>query len=210
MTTFTFKNFEVRDFSSSNYSSHNKNVLGRLINTLVNAVNENNTLPKLIVIIVDDDIVRNMRHTNARQIHRVTSWLLTQYEHSILAYKDFLLTRAKKQTNHICCGLNHSNTKTSDITTISFVLQSVARQKLFMSTLQMIKIWEPNDNSSYLADANRFTSQGLVKYWASVDSAIRYWNVAIQPKVLFHQKRHNNLRAEKSFSRFHWHKNKFN
>ena len=149
-------------------------------------------------------------------IHRVTSWLLTQYECSILAYKDFLPTRAKKANQQHLLWIeppqhknfrHHYNKLRAQQ---AAALQSVARQILFMSTLQMIKIWEPDDNSSYLADANRFTSQGLVKYWASVDSAIRYWNVAIQPKVLFHQKRHNNLHAEKSFSRFHWHKNKFN
>ena len=47
----------------------------------------------------------------------------------------------------------------------------------------MIKVWDEHDNNSYLYEADCFTSEGPVKYWASVDSAIHFWHVAIAPKV---------------------------
>ena len=45
ITSFTFKNFEVRDFTNGRYSSHIRSPAGRLINCFIKALNEHNTLP---------------------------------------------------------------------------------------------------------------------------------------------------------------------
>ena len=96
LNTFSFKNFEVHEFSSRSYSSLNKSCIGRITNELIVALNENNTLPKLIVVIVDNDFLRDMKDPIYYNIKRISSWLITQFERNIAAYKDYLPIRLKK------------------------------------------------------------------------------------------------------------------
>ena len=62
--TFTYNQFEVREFftdSQSNEITHNS-VSGRILNQLIRALNMHSNLPKLIVCVLDDDIVRGTRY----------------------------------------------------------------------------------------------------------------------------------------------------
>ena len=50
--TYLFEQFEVREFLSTKYST-NPNVLARMCNNLLYAMNEYKEVPKLIVVILD-------------------------------------------------------------------------------------------------------------------------------------------------------------
>ena len=50
---YAFQNVDVSDYSSSQFTSHNRSTVGRIINNLVRAFNEHNPLP--FVFILDDD-----------------------------------------------------------------------------------------------------------------------------------------------------------
>ena len=58
--TYAFMNFEVRDFSSSRFQSHNKSTLGRLINNLIRGLNEHSTIPVCIVMVLDDNPIADL------------------------------------------------------------------------------------------------------------------------------------------------------
>ena len=74
-----------------------------------------------------------------------------------------------------------------------------------MTTLKMLKVWDYNDPAAYLSQSNRFTSEDLVKYWASVDSAIRYWSVALDPAKLSSNKTAKKaFNPKRNFDKFHW------
>ena len=55
--TYTFENYEVRDYSSSRYHSNNRSTLGRLADNIIMALNEHTPLLKLITIVLDDDLI---------------------------------------------------------------------------------------------------------------------------------------------------------
>ena len=81
---FAFANFEMRDFFSSRYSSHNRSTAGRLINCFIRALNKHNTLPKLVVIVMDDDLLMDIPNSNLiNGIKNLTMWLLKQFERSL-------------------------------------------------------------------------------------------------------------------------------
>ena len=80
-------------------------------------------------------------------------------------------------------------------------LLDIIKTKKDMSTLHMKKIWEHDDHNSFLKESNRFTTTGLSKYWLSVDSAIRYWNTAIAPKIGKTPRRQT---TSLQHSKFHW------
>ena len=64
-----------------------------------------------------------------------------------------------------------------------------------MTALQMIKIWHHDDSAAFINELYRFTTEGLIKYWMSVDSAIRYWFTAIGNKQLM--KKNQKFRSSK-------------
>ena len=79
-----------------------------------------------------------------------------------------------------------------------------------MSTLKMVKEWDYDNFQLYVAECDRFTSARLGKYWASIDAAIRFWMVAVQPKIHNKWKKNSSLKSTKTndYHRYHWDKNK--
>ena len=98
---YAFNNFEVTEFVSSKYKSHNPSVLGQLLNNLMYALNTCKTnLPKVIAVVLDDDVVKNVHAKNNKsgevQLNIITEWLLREFEKCITIYKDQLPPKAKK------------------------------------------------------------------------------------------------------------------
>ena len=50
--------FEVSYFASNSSFSHERNALGRLRNNLVFAMNTKKMLPKMLVVILEDDVIK--------------------------------------------------------------------------------------------------------------------------------------------------------
>ena len=81
-------------------------------------------------------------------------------------------------------------------------LTKASKFQKHMSVLKLIKIWEEDNPNDYSYESDRYTATGLAKYWLSVDSAIRYWNVAIFPKIGKPSKANRGRRND----RYHWNK----
>ena len=94
--TFAFTNFEMRDFFSSEYKSHNRSAVGRILNNLINALNEHNTLPKLIVMVIDNDMVKHINESGTfMKIRDIVKWLPRESCRAVLSYKEYLPVKAK-------------------------------------------------------------------------------------------------------------------
>ena len=190
---YTFKHYEVREFSSNQYDSFFHNPAGRIRNTFVKAISEHNTLPQLIVVILDDNLYSQQGNKEIEihdYIHVLTSWLVTEFEKVLLAYKDMLPIRAKREKlPHILWiePSTHCNFDDMDYelrTHQALCLSEVISTKHDMSMLKIIKIWDHSDRNAFMHKPYRFTADGLARYWSSIDSAIRYWDVLISPKIL--------------------------
>ena len=192
-TTFTFDNYEVRDFLSSRVTSHIRSTLARFRNNLVKAMNDQIGLPKLIVVVMDDDILKSIEGDTSedvrKQIKPLITWLICEYEKLILAFKDMLPGRAKRHhVPHVlwmrpATHKNFGNSWNMLREELGQVLKECADMKSNMSSLQMLKVWDSEDSSLFRYDNYRFTAEGLKKYWLSIDSAVRFWCTAIASKI---------------------------
>ena len=54
----------------------------------------------------------------------------------------------------------------------SIMMLNIAELREDMSALKMLKIWDPEDGTSFLAEQYRYTPEGLTKYWLSIDMAV--------------------------------------
>ena len=101
-TTYTYLNFEVRAYLTSQNSMNTKNILSRIRNSLVTVLNEHTMLPKLIVIVVDDDIINQVEDDQETSLvfhyERLMSGLCNLLNKSINCYKDMLPQKAKRES----------------------------------------------------------------------------------------------------------------
>ena len=97
--SYAFKNYEVREFTSNKYDSLIGSTICRIRNSFVRALNKHSSLPKLVVVVVDDDITKNLTWEDWHlfdQLHTVTEWLVLELERALASYKDIIPSKAKK------------------------------------------------------------------------------------------------------------------
>ena len=127
------------------------------------------------------------------------------------AYKDIIPQKAKKDhlPHFIWMGpLLHkyfSRTNNALRAMQSRVLEELLHIRSNMTYLKMIKIWDFDDPNLFLKNSYRFTDEGLNKYWASVDSAIRYWDIIGSNKKKMDKR--PQIKPNHKFNQdiFHWH-----
>ena len=97
--SYAYKNFEVRPFFSSKYSSSHvgEGVISRICNNLVRALNKHNMLPKAIIFVLDDDICKTLTDVDnfSVTIGTMISWLLRDVHKLLSSYKDWLPCKSK-------------------------------------------------------------------------------------------------------------------
>ena len=189
--TYAFEKYEIVEHLTTKFSNE-RSTLGRIRNNLVAAVNKYPCMPKLIVIVLDYDVLKQVHSknelTNTVQIGRMTEWLAREFSRVVESYKDNLPSKAKNDTwPHLLWiappahrYFSHSANSKREI--FGNCLSTVVKMYSNMTLLRMIKVWDSEDTTSVLYDSSRYTAQGLTNYWLSVDSAIRFWDVAISPK----------------------------
>ena len=192
VTSYTFNNYDVKAFVSRRDKSHNRNVLGRIYNNLVHAINEHTSLPKLVVMVLDDDIIKDVHHRGSGttiKIGMLLNWLVNECGKAMQEYKNYLPAKAKRsnmgQFLWICPPTHKYFGEVSNDRRTRFTdcLQRIVSIHSNMSCLKMLKIWDHDNSNLFIYESYRFTSEGLVKYWLSIDSAIWYWVTAIANKA---------------------------
>ena len=99
--TFLKRNFEVKNIINSRYSDKERNVLIRIKETFVSALNKYNKLPKLAVVVLDDDLIDefNSDQSPSDISPLMGQWfnaLVTKFDELITERKNFLPHKAKK------------------------------------------------------------------------------------------------------------------
>ena len=146
-------------------------------------------MPKLIVTVVDNDITKEIDDGKFlyNDIKNITNWLLRESQKEIKTYKDYLPGKAKcDQFPQFLWMVPPLHDNFRDNAKREIFAECLIRSTKFykdMSSLNMVKAWNHDVLNNYLYDADRFMAEGLAKYWISVDCAIKYWNIAIFPKI---------------------------
>ena len=193
--TYTYTFYEVREFLTSKYSNNCRSVLNRIRNSIATAINEHNVLPKVITIIPDEDIIREVipkfddEISTSYQFNKILEALCDMISNMLLAYKEMLPERAKRDNHPHILWISppthkyfskHNNYNRDKFTKC---LDSVVSGMKNMTMLRMIKFWNFDDGNLVLEHNETLTSEGMWKYWLSVDSAIRFWCVALSKKL---------------------------
>ena len=140
--------------------------------------------------------------------------LVHAIEDTIEYYKSLIPGKAKRPgIPHVLwiAPPNHKyfhDSSNQERTEFATCLQTVVSRFRNMTTLKLVKVWDPQDGKNFLQEKYRFTSKGLFNYWSSVDSAIRFWDVALSRKIdkanINSLLRNNKAKNKKQNNRFKW------
>ena len=184
VNNFTFQNFEVQGYSTDGVHSYDPSTLSRYRNLLIKAYQRFNRLPKLIVIVFEDDIIRaiDMEVNGISQAYEaILNWLIKEHYRSILLIKEKLPSKSiREDWPHILylAPTIHKYYKNDNLRrSFTRALESVARKSQSfknMSTLRLREHWNKDDSSLYNDHRGYITAQGLSIFWQSLHSSIKH------------------------------------
>ena len=161
----------------------NENLIGKIRNALVEAINEYTLLPKSILIVLDDDLIIAANHYTDGISHLLGSlvdWIATEMHRIIAAHKDKLPTKARKfrypqilwtaAMHHVSFTPKQNKLRKK----LNSSLYKVADMYREMSVL-MLHSWD-SQNRSYVNFNGALTAEGLHKYWLAVDDAYQKYD----------------------------------
>ena len=165
-------------------------LLSRVRNVLVHAVNNRDRLPKAIVLVLDNDMIRFAGHDYVGTeiiLKEYINWLATNMQEVLQEYKNKLTEKCKKEgyprilwvESPLHCNFedNHLRRK------YNMCLYETLNEYDDVMPIKLKKEWH-TENPNYFSN-NRFTGAGLDKYWASIDSSFRHWETIVEKNGRF-------------------------
>ena len=194
-TLYTNETFEVTGFLTKSYGNADRSPLSRLMNSLTYAMQEKLCLPKIIMFIFEDDIIRHrvLRTDDQEGITemytRVLKWLTSNVSRAIEAFKEYLPERCKR-TNiprvvFMAPAINVSFTNNGLRKKFARSLNVATKLHENMSCLELRQGWDQEDQGVFLNEGNikRWTSDGYKKYWMAIDKCVSFCNSSMEKRA---------------------------
>ena len=183
-------NFEICGYTTNSYSSSLQGILSRPLALIANALQERIYLPKVFVFVFDNDIINASTFTKEEfslGFDKILTSLLTAVHRLIKTYKEKLPTKAKRDFfPHIWISPPDHISFPDRIVWAKFVesLEKVVAPFDEMCTLKLKKIWDPEDPTLYIPERCSYSQIGLLRYWSSVDAAVKFWDRTLNEILL--------------------------
>ena len=202
--SFILDHYDVKAFTTSRYLSHDRSVVSRFRNLLVKAIHEEILLLKAIVLVPEDDIIRNIQYEGPDVIEaykRIVQWISKEIHRVILAYKDIMPNKARRYRYPAVIWVvppTNVNFFNNDLRRdFGLALESAASKYSEFWALQLKKVWETDNPNYYDDNGQRFTAKGKKKYWEAVDSTVKFWSTTLDHKAIRFEERSGNGKVSK-------------
>ena len=188
--------FDVTGYSSNSYGD-NPSTIARFANLLKKAVStvgagkKLQPMPKIIVIVPDNDIIKCFSTCDAtsgcltKPFGMVINFIMTEYERGTSSYKEGLPSKAKKDMYPyflwILLPIHDKFSDNAERLKFNNSAEEMAKYHTNVKCLELKKVWDSHDGSLF-SDEGRFTSEGYRKYWDAVDKTVRYCDSVVLKK----------------------------
>ena len=198
--TYVNANFQVTAAGGSIISSNIPSVLTRMRNVLIKLINKLNVIPKIVVIVAENDISKDVAlegFGSGKIFDDEIKWLFEEHASIIAEYKKYLPARASKHRENwpyflwISPSLHDNYIDNEKRKRFTKSLETLARKEANITTLRVKDTWMKNDNSLFTANTKRYASTGWNVIWTAIDSAIQHFDTKIIQNI------EESLRAKK-------------
>ena len=178
--TYMKDNHEVYSFCGSRYASSDQNIINRLKNSLLKAINNHGKFAKYIMLVLDTYLADYIEFDGAglaSLLGGLIEWLVKKFLQLVKNRLEIMPQRARKEgypqiywmaPPHQCNFMDNATR-----TKIVNCLESVFKVYSSVRLIRMKEIWHYDDTDLVDVHGN-FTSSGLSAYWRSVDAAVRF------------------------------------
>ena len=161
--------------------------MGRITNALITAFNRQNTLPKIIAMVVEDDFIRQIKLTSDDKemkvssryiINRLSKYLVHQVERTIEVFKENLPPKACRENwPHIAWifptqSVNYKNNKWRAY--LQDAIEEEIKHHKWMSAFELRQLWSRDNPILVSSQSNTITSDGYLTYWKAFDRTMKY------------------------------------
>ena len=212
---FIKNNFNLHVYATQRSVSNIRSFLARIRNQFAKALDNHQKLPKFITVVMDDNILQDIKvpdNSIGWALSSMFTWLLKQVQLMINIRKDQLPAKAVKNNypqifwveaaQHMFFKNNFARRK------LNSALAATAAQFLNNKIVRMKKIWDADDRNLVLEHNNKLTAEGWMKFWASIDNAIKYNERLLENKRMNEWFEVNIKPTLKRQDRFVWSKDK--
>ena len=183
----------------SKWSSDNPSIIGRFSNLMAQSVTGKSELslggqrllplPKIVIVVPDDDIIKALDIADicglSKPIGRVLNFIMTDHEHAIAAFKDYLPSKSVKndypQILWIQPPLHDNFTNNSGRYKFNKCLEETTKFHSNVHALSLKKVWNPQDPE--LFSEGHYTASGYQAYWEAIDKTTRYFDSIVLKKA---------------------------
>ena len=181
------ENFNVKGYLNGKYISSNPNLVSRLSNALISAINGKDDaliatlLPKYIVVVPDDNMIKFLNHYNSgmsRALGKLIDRVMSDHEKAVNTYKDMLPFKAKKSDFPVFVWIlapTHDNFANNfERHKFNKCVENMAKFHERTFALHLKKVWDCTDTKLYIKESRRFTVLGYTVYWQAIDKTMKY------------------------------------
>ena len=179
--TFVVDNFDIFYAAEQAMMAINTNTLSRLRNNLVHLINRHATLPKFIVIILEADVINEVRYKDfgaSTAYGNVLDWLMAEYRKIISGFKDAMPNKCKIiDEPHVMWiqATRHKNYVDDEARgKFNNCLRILANVQENSSVYYLQQLWDTRSSSLVLPHNGRMTFEGVCTLWDAMDRTIKY------------------------------------
>ena len=171
--------FEIHvQTSRSNFNS--ESVIGNLLHNFTKLYNERQILPKWVVIVLENDIIRNLKYKYAveRAYEPVLKWICQQLHITREKIRAELPFKMKKfGWPHFLWIQPTQHKNYNDLTLRKSFIDQLWKVNISYDDMIIMPLeqkWSDKDDNLFLEREKRFSTEGIKSYWEAVDNAIMY------------------------------------
>ena len=208
--------FEIGGFMNNKSKSYDVNVLSRFRNNLIGVISDQLILPKIIVIVPDNDLIRYFWYKDTKDVvcrySRMLKWLMCQYNRSVSSQKEYLPEKSQKDDWPFFLWIIpplHSRIRSKENELreqFVMALTNVASLHENTYVLELKKKWDPEDHNLYNRTECTFTAEGLIAYWNAVDKTVKYFNTLVLKKRERKKLTATDKTSSQKEDKYHWSK----
>ena len=180
--SFTRSNFEISTAMKNKFTNYASHPLSRYRNALVGLAKNGNVLPKLITVVLEDDLLNKINKNFDETIiyAKAVKWIMNEFNKVIKSLIDLLPAKAKTEEYPYVLWLHatrhrlYPDDKLREI--FNAVLASVGKQHSNNFTLELKQLWKRDEDHLFNQQENKLTAYGIKTYWKSVDRTIKFCN----------------------------------
>ena len=183
---YMWDNFEFGVFCKSRFCSNNTNILSRLRNSVIQAINARVKLPKIMVILIERDFIEALQMDgkyvtiSASLYGTWVEWLAQEIAMAFKTQHDALPVKAKCSQGEtiiywsaVPSHKNYSFELRAQIAKFNNCLESVLKLYNNMRLIKIKKDWD-YDNVNLVNVHGRLTHQGIDQVCEAVDASVKF------------------------------------